>query len=471
MKALYLECKMGVAGDMLMSALSELVNQDEFIEKMNSIGLEGITFEAVPSMKCGIKGTHITVKVNGEEEKSVDVNEDATFFYLVENVDEQSVTHILDHIQEIEGISNVKYENNTLSYNYNHDYSDVAENKIYEIFAHHIPRAKLHSHGHTHLESHEEHHGMHLDDIHEVLDKLDVSERVKKDAENIYQIIAQAESEAHGVEIDHIHFHEVGTMDAIADIVGNCVLMEMIQAERVIVSPIALGNGMVKCAHGILPVPAPAVASILEGVPTYSGRMQGELTTPTGAALVKYFADTFDVQPTMKTGKIGYGMGNKDFEAANCVRAFLGEILDDGEVCELKCNMDDITGENIGHAFDVLFENGALDVNVTPVNTKKNRPGYVFNCMCLLKDRDKMIELMFKHLTTLGIREYTCVRHALDRSIETVNTSFGEVRIKKSSGYNVTREKIEFDDLAKIAKKENLSIEEVRETINKEIKE
>lgn len=393
MKALYIECKMGVAGDMLMSALSELVDQEAFIKEMNALGLKGITFKVEQSTKCGIVGTHIKVEIDGQEE---------------------------------------------ISYEHSHD-------------------------------GHEHHHGVHVSDIHNILDKLPVSEKVKKDAEGVYQIIAEAESKAHGVEIDNIHFHEVGTLDAIADVVGNCVLMEMIQPERVIVSPVALGNGMVKCAHGILPVPAPAVASILQGVPTYSGRMDGELCTPTGAALLKYFGDTFETQPTMKTGKIGYGMGSKDFEAANCVRAFLGEMDDDGEVCELKCNVDDITGESIGHAFDVLFKNGALDVNVTPVNTKKNRPGYVFNCMCLLRDRDKMVELMFKHLTTLGIREYTCVRYSLDRHVETVNTSFGEVRIKKSSGYNVTKEKIEFDDLAKIADQENLSVDEVRKRIEKEL--
>lgn len=399
MKTLYLECKMGCAGDMLMGALSELVDKNVFIEKMNHIGLQGVTFEAVPSVKCGITGTHMKVEVNGEEEMS-------------------------------------------------HDH---------------------HEHSH-HEEHHHHHHGVHLSDIHEIVRHLDVSQKVKKDTENIYQIIAEAESKAHGMEIDNIHFHEVGTMDAIADVVGNCVLMEMIDPERVIVSPIALGNGMVKCAHGILPVPAPAVATILQGIPTYAGKMDGELCTPTGAALLKYFATSFETQPTMKTNQIGYGMGNKDFPAANCVRAFLGEIEDDGEVCELTCNLDDITSENIGYAFEVLFKNGALDVYVTSVYMKKNRPGYVFTCMCKTSDKDKMIELMFQHLSTLGIRESTCVRHALDRSVKKIQTSFGEVRVKKSSGYNTTKEKIEFDDLAKIASEKNLSIEEVREVIKKEIK-
>lgn len=467
MKTLYLECKMGCAGDMLMGALSELVDQNVFIEKMNTIGLEGVSYQIVPSIKCGILGTHMKITVNGEEEVPEE-NHDATFYFQVDNIDGHLVEHILDHIEEIQGIHDVKFENQTLSYQFDHDHGDIAENKIREIFASHYPSAVLHSHGHAHHASHHEHHGMHVHDVNHVINHLHVSDTVKKNAKEVYQLIAEAESKAHGMEVSEIHFHEVGTMDAIADVVGNCVLFEMIGADRIYASPVAVGNGMVKCAHGILPVPAPATAHILRGIPTYAGRMKGELCTPTGAALLKHFVDSFEVMPTMCCEEIGYGMGNKDFEAANCVRAFLGEMEEDGEVCELTCNLDDITPENIGYAFDVLFEYGALDVYVTPVHMKKNRPGYVFTCMCKVSDKDKMIEKMFQHLPTLGIRESTCRRHALHRMIETKDTSFGKVRIKKSDGFHVKREKIEFEDLARIAKENNLSIEEVRERIKEE---
>ncbi len=159
-------------------------------------------------------------------------------------------------------------------------------------------------------------------------------------------------------------------------------------------------------------------------------------------------------------------MGNKDFPAANCVRAFLGDMQEDGEVCELTCNLDDITSEDIGFAYDILFENGALDVYVTNVQMKKNRPGYVFTCMCKMSDKEKMIQLMFKHLTTLGIRENSCVRHALIRSVETIETEFGLVRKKRSYGYNVQKEKLEYEDLARIAKEKNISIEEVRRILS-----
>lgn len=471
MKVLYLECKMGCAGDMLMGALSELVDQNNFIEKMNSIGLEGVTFEVVPSMKCGIRGSHMCVKVKGKEEESHDDSQSfATFYFQINNIEDRDMEHILDHIEEIENIQDVNYQDGTLSYRYDHDHGGKAENQVREIILNHFPNAEVHCHGHAHEETNHSHHGMHIQDIHSILEKLNVSDKVKKDAEAVYTILAKAESKAHGIQMKDIHFHEVGTMDAIADVVGNCVLMEEIKPDRILVSPIALGNGTVHCAHGILPVPAPAVATILQDVPTYSGRMQGELTTPTGAALLKYFADSFETQPTLKTKAIGYGMGNKDFAAANCVRAFLGEMEEDGEIVELTCNLDDITSENIGYAFDVLFKNGALDVYVTPVHMKKNRPGFVFTCMCKMSDKEKMISLMFQHLPTLGIRENSCIRHALERSVETLSTSFGDVRIKKSNGYHVHREKIEFDDLAKIAEENDLSIEEVRKKIESEIR-
>ncbi len=464
MKILYLECKMGCAGDMLMGALSELVDKDAFINKMNSLNLKGIEFKALPSNKCGILGTHIKVSINGQEELSISDNQ-AIFKCRIENIDKEDMHHILEHIEKIDGISNIEYSDNTLSYVCDHD--DDKTDKIKQIILSHFKNASIKEEGHIHNNHHS---GRHLKDIYSLIDGLAVSDKVKNDAKNVYQILANGESRVHGVDIDNIHFHEVGSMDALADIVGNCILFEMLDVDRIICSPIALGNGLVKCAHGILPVPAPATANILINIPTYSGGVNGELCTPTGAALLKYFVNSFDVQPTMKVHKIGYGMGNKDFEVANCVRAFYGEMDDDGQVVELTCNIDDMTPEEIGFAYDTFFENKALDVYVTPVHMKKNRPGYVLNVLCKTADKEKMLELMFKHLSTLGIRESICIRHVLDRHIEEVDTSYGKVRIKKSSGYNVKKEKFEYEDLVKIAKATNKSINEIRKQIQREIK-
>jgi hypothetical protein len=279
----------------------------------------------------------------------------------------------------------------------------------------------------------------------------------------VYALIAEAESKVHNQDISDIHFHEVGTMDAITDIVGVCSLIDELGVDEIVVSPVNVGKGSVKCAHGTLPVPAPATAYILRDVPIYGNNIDGELCTPTGAALLKHFASRFAPMPVMKVEKIGYGMGSKDFEVANCVRAFLGETSDSVDrIVELKCNLDDMTGEKIGFATDRLFDGGALDVFTTPIGMKKNRPAILLTCICREADREKMISFMFKHTTTIGIRESLSNRYVLDRCDKTVNTNYGEVRVKRSSGYGVVREKAEYDDLERIAVENGIDISEIR---------
>ena len=485
MKTLYLECRMGAAGDMLTAALSELVDQQKFVDHMNHIGLEGVVFRADKSVKCGITGTHMSVVIDGEEEESHDVHEhhhhDHTVLFScrIAGISGEKMNELLPEIRKIHDMGEVSWsdETGTLTFEYDHDHGDHAAEHISELLTAHAPEASLSSLDHHHDHDHHDHHGEHghhhhhagMHDIHHILEHLDISDEVRKNAEAVYALIAEAESHAHNMPADQIHFHEVGTMDAVADVVAVCTLMEWIAPERVYASPVAVGNGMVRCAHGILPVPAPATAYLLQGIPSYAGRMQGELCTPTGAALLKHFTDSFESQPVMITEKIGYGMGKKDFEAANCVRAFLGESNDDGEVTELVCNLDDISAETVGYAVDELFAAGALDVYTTPVHMKKNRPGILFTCMCRMNDRDRMVSLMFKHLTTLGIREYTCRRHALKRSVRKEETSLGTIRVKRSEGFGTIREKLEFEDLAAIAREKDLPVEEIRRRAEKEI--
>lgn len=318
-----------------------------------------------------------------------------------------------------------------------------------------------------HIHNHEHHHHHHtsLHDVRHILQHMDISDSVRCHAQSIYDSIAEAESHAHGLPIDQIHFHEVGTLDAIVDVVGNCILMEMIHPDRVMCSAVTLGNGMVHCAHGILPVPAPATAWLVQGMPVQSGKYEGEMLTPTGAAILKHFVQEYGPLPKMVIDKTGYGMGTKDFGVLNAVRSFLGESDDDGEIVELVCNLDDQSAEEIGFAVDTLFENGALDVYTTSVHMKKNRPGILFTCMCKMQDVDKMRKLMFTHLTTLGIRENRSVRYSLHRYVEVLETPYGKVRKKVSEGYGVHREKLEYEDLACIAKEKGISIQEVKNLI------
>ena len=404
MKVLYLDLGMGAAGDMLTAALLELLpDRETFITELNSIGLPDVTITAEASVKCGIQGTHISVIILGVEE-----GEDHTHS---------------DHRHEH-------------THNHDHDYND--------------------NHDHDH------HHHASLHDVEHIISKLRVSERVKADALAVYQLIAEAESQAHGKPVTEIHFHEVGTMDAIADVTAVCMLMERLAPDRVVASPVHVGSGHVHCAHGVMPVPAPAAAYILQGIPTYGGGVKGELCTPTGAALLKYYVDAFGDQPVMRVNAIGYGMGKKDFSAANCVRAMIGDAGDEAEtVYELSCNIDDMTAERIGFAMERLMEAGAKDVYTVPIGMKKSRPGTIIRVICTDDLKQELVQLMFRYTSTLGIRESKMVRYYLDRCDTLIETSYGVVRRKDCSGYGVSRSKYEYDDLAAIAAAQEIGIDDV----------
>ena len=322
-----------------------------------------------------------------------------------------------------------------------------------------------HDHHHDH-EHHHEHHHTHehrtLADIKQIIDSQPVADKVKADAYAVYCIIAEAESLAHGKPVGDVHFHEVGAMDAVADILGVCLLMDRLAPEKVIVSPVCTGFGQVRCAHGIMPVPAPATAAILQGIPVYSGSIRGELCTPTGAALLKYFADEFGEMPVMRTDSTGIGIGKKEFPAANCVRAFLGETDDSsGFITELRCEMDDITGEQLAFAQEMIFAAGAVDVYTTAVNMKKNRPGVLLSCLCRECDREAVVRAIFRHTTTIGIRETVCRRYVLDRREVLRDTPYGQVRFKKVSGYGVHRQKPESEDICRIARENNITLNDI----------
>lgn len=312
-------------------------------------------------------------------------------------------------------------------------------------------------HGH---EQHHHHSG--FENIQRLVQGLPIPTMVKLDVLAVYRLIAEAESHVHGVPVSQIHFHEVGTMDAVADITAVCLLLHELQPDRIVASPVHVGSGSVRCAHGILPVPAPATAHILRGVPIFGGTIAGELCTPTGAALIKHFVTEFGDMPVMRVDAVGYGMGKKDFDRANCVRALLGETADGADgVVKLECNVDDMTGEAVGFALEQLLENGALDAFTVPIGMKKSRPGTLICVLCREADKERMAGLMFRHTTTLGIREGRCARYTLQRRMETLDTPYGSVRRKVSTGYGVRREKYEYEDLARIARERNIGIGEV----------
>lgn len=310
----------------------------------------------------------------------------------------------------------------------------------------------------------DEHHHAHsgLGQIRSLVEALPIPTMVKLDVLAVYRLIAQAESQVHGVPVEHIHLHEVGALDAVADITAVCLLLHQLDVEQIVASPVHVGSGSVRCAHGVLPVPAPATALLLQGIPSYGGEIAGELCTPTGAALLKHFVQKFGPQPMMATQAVGYGMGKKDFPRANCLRVLLGDTQQPGvEILELRCNIDDMTGEALGFAQERLLEAGALDVFTTAIGMKKCRPGILLTVLCRESDREKLVQCLFRYTTTLGIRETLCQRHTLTRHVEQVETPWGQVRKKISTGQGIYREKYEYDDLARLAKEHGVSLQEV----------
>lgn len=428
MRVLYLDCGMGISGDMLMSALYELIpDQLLFLTKLAELGLDDVSIHPQSMQKCGIQGTHIEVMIHGEEEAY------------------QEHTHKHIHTHE-----------------YPHDHDEL-----------HV-HAGEHSHDHVHDASLESshthtHHHISMAQIEEAISRIHLSENIKQQALSVYKTIAEAESKVHNKPLDQIHFHEVGEKDAIVDIVGNMLLLEMLQVDAIYASPINTGFGKVRCAHGILPVPAPATAEILTGIPVYGGTIEGELCTPTGAALYRNLVQKTCTMPPMTIEKIGIGCGKKDFAAANILRAVIGTIYTDSDtasdkdfIYELDCNLDDCTAEEIAYAEEKLLEAGALDVYTTAIQMKKGRPGTKLSVLCKQEDKDRMSILLLKHTSTLGVRFTRFERMILDRENVIKQTPYGPVHVKRASGYGVTREKFEFEDLKKISDLTGKTIAQIR---------
>lgn len=436
MRTLYIECNMGAAGDMLMSALYELMDEkqkEEFLKRMNGPGLPGVRITPRKSSTCGISGTHMEVTVYGEEE---------------------------------------------------HEPGEEHEHAG--------------SHGHEHAGGHADHHGHehtghhhHADPLHiaELIGGLDLPEEVRGNARQVYDAIADAEAKAHGCPVEQVHFHEVGALDAVADVTGVCYAIYLLKPERIVVSPIHVGSGTVRCAHGIMPVPAPATANLLADVPMYGGSIRGELCTPTGAALLVHFADSFGDMPVMSKTSVGIGVGTKEFEQANCVRVFLGEVqtmkktdetettgetpekpfqdvdTGNGRIAELVCNIDDMTPEALAFAKARLIELGALDAYTVAGTMKKGRPGWELTVLCETDRIDETAKNIMRETTTNGVRVRLCEKYFLIPGIETVQTEFGQVQIKTAEGFGIRHEKPEYEDTAACARKAQISYREAYEQV------
>ena len=415
---------MGAAGDMLTAALLELVpDPDAMLERLNNMGLEGVRVRRERTVKLGIEGTRVCVEWRGEVEHAGEVHE--------------------------------SHESLNQAHTHTHGGGDE-------------------THAHTHEHGSDYDSGLRtLQSVNDIIDRLNLPASVRGDAKGVYAIAAEAESQVHGLPIAELHFHELGMYDAIADIAGFCLLVHELKPDYISASPINVGSGTVRTSHGVLPVPAPATSYILTGVPTYSGVVRAELCTPTGAALLKYFVREFERQPLMTTEKIGYGMGTKDFEVVNCVRAFWGnqrsasDTAPNGSVTELCCNLDDMTGEDIGFAAEELMRLGALDVYLVPIQMKKFRPGTMLCCLCPEARADEFASHVLRLTSSFGVRRHDFSRYELERESRGVRSRYGTVRVKSGRGYGSIKSKPEYEDLARIARRRRGSTHATRRSVAK----
>lgn len=315
------------------------------------------------------------------------------------------------------------------------------------------------------------HHHRHYEDIKEIIENSTLDISVKKTAIAIFERVAKAEAKVHKIPIDRVHFHEVGAMDSIVDIVGAAICYHAVGPEIVYGSRINVGKGWVKCEHGLLPVPAPATAEILcnSNFEMYSKNIDGEAATPTGVAILTELAAYLPETTSFIPEKIGYGFGEKDFGMLNALRIIQGRKSGASEIVVLETNIDDMTGEAAGYVMERFFENGALDVFYTPIFMKKNRPAFLLTVLAKEAEVPKMEEIFFKETTTIGIRKSVTKRSCMNRKIRTLKTSLGEVRIKVCDYQNIYRETFEYEDVKHIALERGIPFNDVINIISKEL--
>ena len=311
-----------------------------------------------------------------------------------------------------------------------------------------------------------------LIDIYDIIEHSSLNDDIKENAKKIFMEVAKAEAKVHGTTIDKIHFHEVGAIDSIVDIVGSCILIDLLCVDKIYATKIPLGSGFVKCAHGVIPVPAPAVAEILKDVPVKFNNVTGECTTPTGAAIIKTMCDEFVDEIEFETKQIGYGIGYKKFEAPNILRTFIGVKKKQNLVCEIIANIDDMSSEMYSYLYEKALSEGALDIYTESIFMKKNRPAYKVTIICNEEDIDKFTELLLSETSTFGVRYQKLNRATLYRRFSKITTKYGDIQIKL--GYlngKLIKVTPEYEDCKIIAKKEKIPLNQIFNEINSIINE
>ena len=462
MRIAYLECFSGISGDMFLGALLDAGVRFELLQKTVAELNVGATLECSRVDRGGISGTKLDVIVDGEKDMPREE------FWVAQH------SRSLEHSHDAGGTADPSAPLRSGRDDKGQKVATESEPERHVETLNHDENAG-HSHGHDHASRRG------LSEILKIISAASISERAKQTASEIFLALGAAEAKVHNVAVDDIHFHEVGAADAIVDIVCAAVGAEALGVEQFVCSPLNVGSGTVSCAHGVLPVPAPATLELLKGAPIYSGDIQKELVTPTGAAIVKVIVSSFGPRPQMTVDKIGYGAGSRNFaDHANVVRITIGETLEpakaghdagglsegghlaEEEIAILEANLDDLNPQLIGYIVEQALADGALDVFTTPVQMKKNRPGTLLTILARPEHEDGLRALLFRESSTLGVRTRHETRYALARRLETIVTPWGDVRMKVASlNGTVSQYAPEYEDCRRIAAEHHVPLKTV----------
>ena len=438
----YLECEAGIAGDMMVAALLDMgADEKKLTDVLGSLPLDGYEIRISRVKKAGIDACDFNVILDADHE-----NHDHDMNYLHGDIKTHSHEHDHEHEHEHE-------------HEHNHD-EDPHEH-------HHDHDHGSHEQGHHHRHEHR-----HLKDVYAIIDAGKMSDRARELAKRIFMIVAEAESKAHALPVDEVHFHEVGAVDSIVDIVAAAVCLDDLNIDSLIVPYLAEGEGTVRCAHGILPIPVPAVQHITQtyAIPLKYIGVKGEFVTPTGAAIVAALRSDEALPEVYTIKRCGYGAGKRNYERASLVRLY--ELQDDTErtildedkdlIWRLESDIDDSTGESLGYLMQALYEAGAREVHYTPIQMKKNRPGTELVVICKEDTRLKLEEIIFAESTTIGIRRVQMQRSILPRRMEKLTTKYGELAVKTVTlPDGRVRSYPEYDDIIRIAREKGVAVSEV----------
>lgn len=464
MKILYFDCATGISGNMAIGALLEICDGEQYLrDELAKLGVPGYQLNVIKRDSHGIDGTYVEV-LEANTGIPVDAIHDGN-----KNVGSSATLglhhgHTHSHHHELDSSP----EHHSHGHYHDHEHDHSLDNHCHN---HQDDNDNNHNHNHVHRT---------YTDIKQIIEGSGITEAAKELSRSMFQKVAAAEAAVHGKPIDEVHFHEVGAIDSIVDIVSVAILMDYINPDRVISSVVSDGYGTIKCAHGVLSVPVPATSMMYknEKIRFKQIEVPTELVTPTGAAIISTFAESYGLMPEMNLNKIGIGVGSRNIGGPNTLRVFLGEdVTADGEtqnddIIVINSNIDDSSGEDLGYVLEKLMDAGALDVSYSPIFMKKNRPAYRLEVICRAETREKLSEIIFDETTTIGVRYYPVQREELTRVRTLVDTELGQIEAKQvstASGHTYTYP--EYESMKTIASELGISMKSVRAVFEKGLRD